>query len=77
MDPGYYLLHFYHYLIIPRRNNMKLSAPKTVTWWVAIVLGVLGILGTFMTIPFFTDNAFWTVAAGFIVLALATFLKDL
>ncbi|MBT4001686.1 MAG: hypothetical protein HOF10_00015 [Chloroflexi bacterium] len=56
---------------------MKLSGPKTVTWWVAIVLGVLGILGTFMTIPFFTDNAFWTVAAGFIVLALATFLKDL
>jgi hypothetical protein len=56
---------------------MKLSAPKTVTWWIAVVLGVLGILGTFVTLPVVSANAFWFAAVGFILLALATFLKDL
>jgi hypothetical protein len=56
---------------------MKLSAPKIVTWWIAVVLGVLGILGSFVSIPFVSASAFWFVAIGFIVLALGTFLKDL
>ena len=56
---------------------MKLSAPKTITWWIAVVLGVLGILGSFMSLPLVSANAFWFVAVGFILLALATFLKDL
>jgi membrane protein YdbS with pleckstrin-like domain len=57
--------------------QMKLSAPKTVTWWIAVILGVLGILGNFVTLPFVSANAFWFVAIGFVLLALATFLKDL
>jgi len=56
---------------------MKLSAPKTITWLIAVVLGVLGILGTFVTIPFVSTYAFWFVAVGFVLLALATFLKGL
>jgi hypothetical protein len=57
--------------------KMKLSAPKNVTWWVAVVLGVLGILGTFVTLPVVSANAFWFVAVAFVILALATYLKDL
>jgi len=56
---------------------MRLSAPKTITWWIAVVLGVLGILGHFHTLPFVSANAFWFVAVGFVLLALATFLKNL
>ena len=56
---------------------MKLSAPKTITWWIAVILGVLGILGTFLSLPLVSANAFWFVAVGFILLALATFLKGL
>ena len=56
---------------------MRLSAPKTITWWIAVVLGGLGILGTFITLPFVSANAFWFVAVGFVLLALATFLKNL
>jgi len=56
---------------------MKLNAPKNVTWWVAVVVGVLGILGKLFTIPFVSDNAFWFAAVGFVLLALATFLKGL
>ena len=29
---------------------MKLSAPKKMTWWVAITLGVVGFLGSFMAL---------------------------
>jgi nicotinamide riboside transporter PnuC len=56
---------------------MELSAPKNVTWWIAVILGVLGILATIVSVPFVTDKAFWFVAIGFILLALATLLKGL
>ncbi len=56
---------------------MELSAPKQVTWWVAVVVGVVGILANFVTIPFLSDYAFWLVVIGFVLLVLATFLKDL
>jgi len=55
---------------------MKLSAPKQVTWWVAVVVGVVGILAYFVTIPFLSDYAFWLVVIGFVLLVLATYLKD-
>ena len=56
---------------------MKLSAPKKVTWWIAVILGVLGILSTFISLPLVSANAFWFVAIGFVLLALATLLKGL
>jgi hypothetical protein len=56
---------------------MKLSAPKVVTWWIAVILGVLGILGSLTSIQFVSANAFWFVAIAFILLALATFFKRL
>lgn len=56
---------------------MKLSAPKKVTWWVALIVGVVGILANFVTIPFLSGYAFWLVVIGFVLLVLATYLKDL
>lgn len=56
---------------------MKLSAPKQVTWVIAVVLGVLGFLGTFATIPMVSANAFWFVFIGFALLAVATFVDGL
>lgn len=56
---------------------MRLSAPKNVTWWMAVVFGVLVILSSFIAIPFVSDNSFWFVAVGFVLLALATLLKGL
>ncbi|HET6596985.1 MAG TPA: hypothetical protein VFG81_15270 [Anaerolineales bacterium] len=53
---------------------MKLSAPKTVTWWVAVVLGVLGFLGSFMALPVISGLSFWLLFLGFAVLAVATFV---
>lgn len=56
---------------------MKLSAPKKITWWIAVIIGGLGILSKFMSIPFVGGYAFTFVAIGFILLALATLLKGL
>jgi len=64
---------YYH----SKEIQMKLNAPKTVTWWIAVIVGVLGILGQLVAIPFVSDYAFWFVSVGFVLLALATFLKDL
>ena len=56
---------------------MPLSAPVKPVWFVATILGVVGLLGKFVAIPFATVNAFWLVAAGFVVLALATAFKGI
>ena len=56
---------------------MKLNAPKNITWYIAVVVGVLGILGNLITIPVISGFAFWLVAIAFVLLALATFLKGL
>lgn len=56
---------------------MKLSAPKQVTWWIAVIIGGLGILSNFMSIPFVGGHAFTFVAIGFVLLVLATLLRGL
>jgi hypothetical protein len=56
---------------------MKLSRPKVITWWIAVILGVLGILATLLPISSLSAYAFWLVAAGFVLLALATLLNEL
>ena len=52
---------------------MNLSEPKTITFWVAVGLGVLGIIAYFA----FPAYAFWLVLLGLIVLVLGNLLKGL
>ena len=56
---------------------MKLSPPKVITWWIAVILGVLGLLGYAGTIAALHAYSFWLVTAGLVLLALATLLKEL
>lgn len=56
---------------------MRLSPPKVITWWIAVFLGVLGLLGHSGAIAGLSAYAFWLVTAGLILLVLATLLKDL
>ena len=53
---------------------MRLSAPKNITWWIAIALGVVGFLGTFMALG---NISFWLLFLGFALLALATMVDGL
>lgn len=48
---------------------MKLSPPKQITFWIAVVLAVLGVIANLITIPVVSGFAFWLVVIGFVVLA--------
>jgi hypothetical protein len=56
---------------------MKLNAPKTITWWIALIVGAVGIVAHLVPIPVLSGFAFWLVAVAFVLLILATFLKGL
>ena len=56
---------------------MKLSAPKQITWWVAVALVVIGVIAQLVTIPVLTGLAFWIVAVAAVLLLVASFLPNL
>jgi len=56
---------------------MKLSAPKTITWLIAVIVGVVGVLAKILPIAFLAPHAFLLVVCAFVLLALATLLKGL
>jgi len=56
---------------------MKLTLPKVITFWIAVILGVLGFLGTFMTIPLVSAYSFWFLFVGFVLLVLGLLIKGL
>jgi hypothetical protein len=60
-----------------KENHMKVSPPKVVTWWIAVILGVLGALGHFGGVPALAQYDFWLVFIGLALLAIATITKGL
>ena len=51
---------------------MKLTPPKVITWWIALILGVLALLGHFGTTAARASYAFWLVTAGLVLLVVGT-----
>lgn len=56
---------------------MNLNAPREITWWIAVIIGVVGIIAELVTIPVVSGFAFWLVAVAFVLLGLATLVKGL
>ena len=56
---------------------MKLSAPKKVTFYVAVALFVIAILATLIQLPPLTTYRGWIMALSFLVLAAGVVLPDL
>ena len=56
---------------------MKPRAPKSITWWIALIIGVVGVVAHLVTIPFLSGYAFWLEVVAFVLLILATALKGL
>ena len=57
--------------------NIKLTPPKEITFWIAVVLGLLALfskLGTFTLLPI---EAFWLLFIGFVLLVVALLVKGL
>lgn len=53
------------------------NAPKKITWILSLILGGLGIVGHFITIPVVSGIAFWLLAAAFALLLLGCLIKGL
>ncbi len=56
---------------------MQLSAPKQITFWIAVVIAVVGLLAAIVTIPVLSGFAVWLVALGFVVLAAGNLVDGL
>jgi protein-S-isoprenylcysteine O-methyltransferase Ste14 len=57
---------------------MKLSAPKQITWIIALILGVVGILANVAAIPVVTPAiGFWLLVVGWLLLLIATITHGL
>ena len=56
---------------------MRLSAPKVVTFWIAVVLVVIGVLASLGSIPALSAYALWLVVIGFVVLALGNLMRNM
>jgi len=56
---------------------MKLSAPKKITWWVAVVLGVLSIIVRYAPVPSIFNHYYLFMTAGWLVFIVATVVDAL
>ena len=56
---------------------MNLSAPKNITFWIAVVVAVVGVLASLVTIPVLSGFAFWLVVIAFIILALGNLMEGM
>lgn len=63
--------------LLNRRMQMKLTPPKAITFWIAVVLGLLAFLGMLITLPFITANAFWVMFVAWALLVLGLLVKGL
>ena len=56
---------------------MKLSAPKQITFWIAVAIAVLGVIAKLVSIPLLSREPGWLVVIAFIVLALGNLIDGL
>ncbi len=60
---------------------MRLNAPKTVTWWLSVLLGaagvVLEIISMIAATSILSTIGFWVVVLGLVLLILSTALTGL
>ncbi|MBN1149122.1 MAG: hypothetical protein JXA78_17820 [Anaerolineales bacterium] len=56
---------------------MKLSPPKQITWFVALALAILGLLGFMGVVSQLGEYSFWLALISAALLLLATIVKGL
>lgn len=55
---------------------MRLSPPKVVVFWIAVILAVVGFLSFLGIIPLEASTGVWALIIGFVILALGNLLRD-
>ena len=56
---------------------MKLTAPKITTFWLALLVAVIGVASHLGYVPNAQGAAFWILALGFLLMALGVALRGL
>lgn len=59
------------------KRSSNSSAPKNITWWIALILAVAGIIFHFVSVQPLSKFSFWMVVASAVLLLIATRFKDL
>jgi hypothetical protein len=65
-----------YYCLFTKENEMKLSAPKQITFIISVAIAVLGFLSS-AGMSFLPISAFALLAIAFILLALSLLIKGL
>ncbi len=55
---------------------MQRDLTDSTLYWIAMILGLISIIGHIVTIPFITAYAFWLVVAGFLIFLLMPVLDE-
>lgn len=53
---------------------MRLSAPKQTTFWIAVILAILGLLSFLVEIPVLSGFATWLIVVAFIILMIGNLI---
>ena len=56
---------------------MKLSPPKQITFWIAVVVVILGIIASLVNISGLSGLAIWVVVVGFVILAVGNLVEGI
>ena len=57
---------------------MKLSAPRQITWIIALILGIVGILAQLTSLPVITATiGFWLLVVAWVLLLIAAVTRGL
>lgn len=59
------------------KHQIRLTPPKKITFWITLSLAILGVIGTFISIPFVSALAIWFVFVAYALLALSLIVKGL
>ena len=61
-----------------KENEMRLSPPKAITFWISVALGLLGLLGGIGVVGALAGGtAFWLTFAGLALLAVSLMVEGL
>ncbi|MEK6255758.1 MAG: hypothetical protein N2C13_00395 [Chloroflexota bacterium] len=54
---------------------MRLSAPTKNVFYISLLVAVVALLSTFVDISYVTDNAFWFLLVGYVLLVAGNTMK--
>ena len=56
---------------------MRLSAPRATTWWIAVIVFIVGVIGMLADVSFLNDIYDYLLVLAFVILGLGTMLRGL